>query len=83
MRGAAVKRADRNDRRLERIDLAADDLLQVDDELGGDQNRIDRLMRRRTVAAAPMNRDFDRIAGRVERALVNADEPDAMLRREM
>ena len=55
--GPAVDRADGHDRRLARLDLAADDRLEVDDDQGGQDDRVDRAVRPGAVAALAANRD--------------------------
>ena len=51
--GPAVDRADGDDRRVERVDLAADDRLEVEHRQGGQDDRVDRPVRRRPVAPLP------------------------------
>ena len=80
---AAVDRADRHDRGLDRIDVARDDLLHRDDELCRDVDRIDREVRGGAVAALAFDGDLDRIARRVERAGRNADLSGRMRRGQM
>ena len=58
---AAMDRADADHRALERIDVAADHRLERDDDLGGDQHRIDAQMRIGAVRADAVDEDRDRI----------------------
>ena len=58
--GAAVDRADRHDRRLARLDFAADDRLQVDDHERRQDDRVDRAVRPGAVAPFAANRDGER-----------------------
>ena len=58
---AGVDRADGDDRRVDRLDFAADDRLQIEHEFGGDDDRVDRRFGARAVAAAAFDRDVDAI----------------------
>src|ERR1700681_231019 len=72
---AAVDRADRDHRRFDRIDLAADDALQASHYVGGNDDRIDRPLRHRTVAAhTPTTRANEATAG-INRAGRHAHAP--------
>ena len=51
---AAVDRADRDHGRLDRLDLAADDRLQIEHQPGGDHDRVDRRVGCGAVAAAAL-----------------------------
>ena len=61
-------RADRDDHLFQRIDIAAGDGLQRDDNLGGDQNRIHAIMRFRGMAALAGHGDVELIRRRHHRA---------------
>jgi hypothetical protein len=80
---AAVDRADGNDRGLERIDEAGDDLLHRNDKLRGDVNGIDRGVRCGCVSAFAFDRDFQRVARCVHRPRAKAELPRGMTRAEM
>src|SRR6185437_824023 len=56
--GAAVDRADGDDGRVGRLDLAADDRLQIEDELSAHDDGVDRGVRIGPVAAAADERDI-------------------------
>ena len=58
--GPAVDRADRHDGRLDRLDLAADDRLEVDDDERRQDDRVDRPMGPGPVAPLAADRDRDR-----------------------
>ena len=75
VRRAGMDRADRHDRRLERSDFAADDLLHRRNKLCRNEDRIDGQVRVRAVAAVTMDRDLDRIARRIERSLAKPELP--------
>jgi hypothetical protein len=83
VRRARVERTDRHDRRLDRIDDAADDLLHRDDERARDEDRVDGEVRRGAVTAFAVNRDLDRVAGRVHWPLAETDDARCVQRREM
>ena len=68
VRGARVHRADRDDRRLRRIDVARDDRLQRHHDARRDDHRVDRQVRPGRVAADAFDRDDRLVAGRHERA---------------
>ena len=53
-----MERADGDDGRVDRIDLPAHDGLQVDDKLGGDDDRVDAVVRGGAVTALALDRDF-------------------------
>ena len=57
--GAGVKLRDRDHRRLQRIDVARHDRLDLVDDLRADQHRVDRDVRARRVAAEPLDVDVE------------------------
>ena len=69
---AGVDGADRQYRRLPRIDVAADDPLQHGDQLAGNQDRIDSLVWHGAVAAVPVDGDAEFIVGGHQLAGVEA-----------
>src|SRR5689334_11586130 len=59
--GTAMDRADRDDGGIERIELSADDGLQIDNNPRGDDDWIDRPLRSGAMASFAQDNDIDRV----------------------
>ena len=85
-RTARVQRADGDDHRLRRCNFAARNRLEQRYKLGGSDDRIDRFLGHRAVAAAADQLDVETIGGRKESAVADSDlagvEPAVEMERE-
>ncbi len=71
--GAALDDADCDDRRVEWIDFATDERLGLDDELRGDDDRVDAAKRHSSVGGTTAKNDIDAICGGLRRAAGETD----------
>ena len=62
-RGPCRERGHGDDHGVERIGLAGGDLLQVRDHLGGNRDRVDRLVRARAVTSTPADLEREQVGG--------------------
>ena len=69
-----LKRADGNYRRRERIDLATNDALQCDNQLRGNVDGVDRLMRIGTMASYAPDLDIHAIRTGLHDALAHRNQ---------
>ena len=77
---AGLHRAQADDRGVDRAHVAADDRLRRGDHVPGDQHRVDRRVRMRAVAAAPVDGDLDPVGGGHRRTRREADAPGCQRR---
>jgi hypothetical protein len=77
---AGLHRAQADDSRVDRRDVAGDDRLRRRDDVAGDEHRIDGRMRMRAVPAASVDRDLDAVRGRHRGPRCNADLADRQRR---
>ena len=70
-----MHRAQADDRGVDRADIAGDDRLRRGDDMAGNQNGIDGLVRVRTVSAAAFDVDLDAVGGRHHRSRSHGDLP--------
>ena len=77
---ASLEAGDRDDARIERIDIARRDGLQGGHDLRPHDDRIDALMRHRPMAALAFDRDRDLVGRRHQRALAKAEGADRRAR---
>ena len=75
-----MKLCHRHNRGLERIEVAADDGLQLLHQLGTGGDRVDTPMRHRAVRAAPGDRDLEDVIGRHHRTRLDCHVPGSHAR---